>query len=163
MANDNPYAAPQTPLALATPPIEPLKRIPPIVAVPVLLLAVGLVVYAVVWLMRVLPLVSMRDMSAVPFAMALFFLAVRGCVLFKVWRGRNWARITLVVIVVLGLVGDAVRWRTLMSMPAYRSNIVWDWWQYLTAAQPAVNLIAVALLFTPSANSWFRKRRSAAS
>lgn len=161
MSDDNPYAAPQAPVALPPAPAEPLKRIPPIVAIPVLLLAVALVAFGLLRLIRLFPAVSVGEVSGLTLLVTAVVLVLRGWVLFKVWRGRNWARIALAVIVALGALGEILRWTTLMSLPGWRARMVWDWWQYLMAAQPAVTVIAAALLFTPAAAPWFRRARSA--
>ena len=160
MSSDNPYAPPQAPVALPPESIEPPRRIPPIVAITVLVLATSLLVFGGAYVIQTLPAVATGEVTPPGFLITVTFLAVRGWLLFKTWRGRNWARIALTVFIVLGLIGAVVRLTILMSEPRYREHIVWDWSQYLTVVQPVAQLVAVALLFTAPANPWFRRRRS---
>ena len=69
---------------------------------------------------------------------------------FKVSRGRNWARIVLLILLILGLV---------LGMPGYiqelRTNLVHGSVSLLIAL---LQLIGTGLLFMPNANAWFGKR-----
>jgi len=66
-------------------------------------------------------------------------------ILFAVYmrRGRNWARIVLTVLGVLGVLGGI-------------SSLVQGSWFYLITV--AATIVAIVLMFVPTANPWFRKR-----
>jgi NADH:ubiquinone oxidoreductase subunit 6 (subunit J) len=72
------------------------------------------------------------------------------------WRGRNWGRWVQTVLWILAtfaLVFLAVRWPRLDpdAMPWYLMV------QYLV--QHLINLIALVLLFSPTANAWYREMK----
>jgi hypothetical protein len=75
---------------------------------------------------------------------------------FKISQGRNWARITFLVLSLIGLV------LFLISLPFYvfyvraefgRSPIL----PVLSVLQGAFQVTGILLAFTPPANDWFRK------
>ena len=69
---------------------------------------------------------------------------------FKVSRGRNWARIILLLLLILGLVA---------GVPAYiqefRTNLVHG---SVTLLIALLQVLGTGLLFMPKANGWFGKR-----
>ena len=68
--------------------------------------------------------------------------------LLSVRKGKNWARIVEAVFLALGL---------LISFWAARIMFSAGWYMGSTyLLQTALNALAVALLFTPSSNAWFR-------
>lgn len=74
-----------------------------------------------------------------------------------IFHGKNWARwlcLVLIAIAVLSLVFSPTEIRRLLARPAI--EIVWFSFQSLLS--PA----AVALLFLPPSNEWFRQQRNAA-
>lgn len=77
------------------------------------------------------------------------FLAIYFCLIRKISAGRNWARIILLVLVLLG---------TPFAIPAYiaevRRNILPG---TLSIIMVALQLIATYLLFKKNSNLWFRK------
>lgn len=67
------------------------------------------------------------------------------------WKGRNWARITHLVVL---LVGTAASFWLLPSMPEEAPP-----YDVAYLLQAALNAVGVALLFTPAANAWYRALR----
>jgi hypothetical protein len=66
-----------------------------------------------------------------------------------VGRGRNWARIVLLVLVALNTAVVAL-------VPAARSGSTFE--QVFMLLNTACDIASMALLFTPAASAWFRKR-----
>jgi len=81
--------------------------------------------------------------------MLLVFLSLCFFLIRKIAAGRNWARIVLLVLVILG---------TPFAIPAYiaeaRVNVVPG---VLSIIIVVLQVIATVLLFLPPANRWFRK------
>ena len=67
------------------------------------------------------------------------------------WKGRNWARITHLVLLAMALLGSV--WALPISFhgKTYQAAV------YLL--QTGLNIAGVALLFTPSAGAWYRGMR----
>jgi hypothetical protein len=80
----------------------------------------------------------------------IFTFALLGWLIHKTWQGRNWARITLLVIVVLGL-------------PFYVPNVrkffaVSPTAGYVNVAQSILQVVALYLLFISPGRVWFNRR-----
>jgi lysylphosphatidylglycerol synthetase-like protein (DUF2156 family) len=69
---------------------------------------------------------------------------------YKLLQGRNWARVTYVVILVVGIPSLITNVREVMIAPS-TFNIVF-------LLQSMIQFSALGLLFSPSARAWFRKR-----
>jgi hypothetical protein len=78
-------------------------------------------------------------------------MLVMGWVTVMAWKGRNWARITHLLVL---LVGAAV---SLLVMPSMSDESPPYDVAYLL--QSALNVVGVGLLFTPPANAWYRALR----
>lgn len=79
----------------------------------------------------------------------------------RMGQARNWARITLLIVFVLGFIYVATQWQL---------SAVFEWrnltrtvmgkttatWLLLIIAQALLEVGALVLLFTPRANRWFR-------
>jgi hypothetical protein len=79
----------------------------------------------------------------------IFTFALIGFLIFKISAGKNWARITFLVLFIIGV---------LPTLPIVlgefsRSPVVGA----LSVAQIGLQLYALLLLFTPPGRSWFRK------
>jgi hypothetical protein len=79
----------------------------------------------------------------------IFTFALIGFLIFKISAGRNWARITFLVLFIIGV---------LPTLPIVlgefsRSAVVGA----LSVAQIGLQVYALILLFTQPGNSWFRK------
>jgi len=77
------------------------------------------------------------------------------------WKGRNWARIVTLVLLIFGLVmtmfGYAVSYLVL-NQPL---DIGLSWESAVYLLQTLLDIVAVWLLFTPGANAWYRAMRAA--
>jgi hypothetical protein len=80
----------------------------------------------------------------------LTLLAVMALLTYKISAGRNWARITFLVLFLFSVAPSLSVLPALLhvSLVAGITNIL----------QSALQLIALVLVFTPSANPWFKKR-----
>ncbi len=100
------------------------------------------------WLVNVAALVFTLAVSGV---MALFT--------WYAWRGRNWARIVHLVVLTFGLLTTLFalvvsKW-LLPDLAAIRAEFL----DVYYAGQTLLNVAGVLLLFTPSANRWYREIR----
>ena len=67
-------------------------------------------------------------------------------------RRRNWARIALLLLTILGLLGTAYAWSYIDS-----------WWSLISdVAYLALDIVALYWLFTGSGAAWFAKRQKGA-
>ena len=75
--------------------------------------------------------------------------ALVALVAWQVWRGRNWARWTFVVLTVVGSVP------LLASVPAMMAASRMD--GVLAVGSTACNVLAAVLLFLPASAAWFMR------
>lgn len=87
----------------------------------------------------------MYVIMAVIFVLELFFL-------FKVFQGRNWARITLLVFFIIGVLASIPGYLGLGHMPTPASA------KLVGGISQLVELVAFILLFTGQGSAWFKKR-----
>lgn len=80
--------------------------------------------------------------------MIVYFLLL-ALIVYQTSRGRNWARITYVVLTLLGWYGTIVE--PIMSIK--RAPVV----GLLSIALIVLGLIAIILLFMPASNLWFKQ------
>ncbi|OOG35992.1 hypothetical protein B0E51_18965 [Rhodanobacter sp. C05] len=80
---------------------------------------------------------------AATFAVSAFFV-------YKISRGRNWARITYLILMLLGM------FKTVPSLVSTIEHAPFS--GTLSAADVVAQLVAVALLFTGASNGWFERR-----
>jgi len=110
-----------------------------------LALGIGLVTSVVRLSHMALPVSEalMYSILAIAFAVIALFI-------YMISRGRNWARITYLVLMLLGM---------LKTVPSLISAIDRaPGAGILSATVVAAQLVAIALLFTGSSNAWFRRR-----
>ena len=71
-----------------------------------------------------------------------------------IWDRRNWARIVLLVLFIIGLLGVFVRLSVmrLLSIPS-EGALAYG----LVLTQIGVQAVALACFFSPSSNTWFRE------
>lgn len=81
--------------------------------------------------------------------MLIAFLTVLFYLVMKIWAGRNWARILLLVLVVLN-----TPFAILAYIAEVRTNVVPG---ALSLVMVVLQVIATVLLFTSNSNRWFRK------
>lgn len=86
------------------------------------------------------------------YAMLFGFYAFIGFILFCVWRGKNWARITYASFFVLGLYSTIPALAT-----TFQSSFLTG--LYL-AAMLLVKFVAIALLFQAASNAWYRPAKT---
>jgi hypothetical protein len=77
-----------------------------------------------------------------------FNLALFGLLFWKIHKGRNWARITFLVLLVLGL----LPYGFMLRSELHRS----PWLGLIGILQTTIQLYAVALLCTSPGKEWFR-------
>ena len=71
----------------------------------------------------------------------------------KVSQGRNWARILILLWMLVALATVAFRWR---EYPGLLKSDSLDW--VPATAKFVLDCVALVLLFTPVANRWFKQR-----
>ena len=81
-----------------------------------------------------------------------FCFAVSALFVYKISRGRNWARITYLILILFG---------TLKALPNLIPTIEHaPFYGTLNIAVVASQLVAMTMLFTSSSNGWFKQRDS---
>jgi hypothetical protein len=82
------------------------------------------------------------------------YLGVKGFFIWKIWRGKNWARMTLLAWLLCTYIQYLVQlW--LGSNPIQIDSSL----KALIIGVGVLQATSLALLFTPSANEWFRSPR----
>jgi hypothetical protein len=78
----------------------------------------------------------------------------------KLQAGRNWMRILMTVLMVLGIIGPLLVWDFYKTavFAAYASNPLKA---VVDLAQYALGIIAVLLLYTPRSRAWFAAMKNA--
>jgi hypothetical protein len=143
----NPYAAPAAPVADPSVP-EPADRPPEVTrAVLLIWISIGLGILGL--------FIAPREM---PFGwvgigiVALLTLAIWAWIITKIARGRNWARITYLVLIVLGYGSMAFTWQVqIATLKASPLSAV------LTVVEAVIAVYAIYLLFSGPASAWFRR------
>jgi hypothetical protein len=129
--------------------IEPKPEKPRVVDVAVKLLY-GTLLVGLVRIALELPTLATLPAAASAFTafVILFTFAILGWLTYMIDQGRNWARITMLVLELIGLPFSlGPMWERLKTAPA--SGV-------LEALQTTAQVIALVLLFLPAARSWFR-------
>jgi hypothetical protein len=147
----NPYTPPSVTVADVPEPAA-LAR-PTSVKIAVALFFAGLVIEVAFWT-TTLPAMNRGEISPLAFfaPMVGFFIAVWLCI--KVFAGRNWARMTMLVWTCLVFIVRMLRFNTplpegVMARPSFAA--------YFIGLQSALILVALYLLFVPG-REWFRGR-----
>lgn len=144
----NLYAPPAAPVA---DPVETLGERPPQVAWAVWLLWVSVAIGVIAPVVQVIQVFSIESVVFI-LAVNVVRNAVAAWLVLKTSEGRNWARIlgSLWVLIAIGVI--AYRW------PAYFGTLkAGSPLGVATWAKLALDCPAVALLFTPAANRWFKQ------
>jgi hypothetical protein len=156
-ASRNPYSPPTA--AVTTAPSAPVPRVPAPWSVwcGVWLYILSFVLYLV--LDRTIAPVRPTETLATPVihgplamvtgvAVVVLIFGAPAWLLFKVTRRHNWARITLSLVSALGFaLFSPYLFQVLASHPADVAPVF---------ANEALEVVALVLLFTPSANQWFK-------
>jgi hypothetical protein len=82
-------------------------------------------------------------------AVSVLILGLLGLLTHKISRGRNWARITLLVLVLLGLPGALADVRSLLEQPLLVAAI--------SVVISGLQIVALYLVFTGDGARWFRR------
>jgi hypothetical protein len=139
--SDNPYTPPTAPV------LDPSPKAPRAVQVAVVLLSAA--AFAAVGRE------AFWSGDVVVGSVMLLLLALLGLLIYKIWVGRNWARILFLAIVVFGSLDTIPQMmRDASSEPVTAATSL-----LILAAQVA----ALALLFIGTGRAWFRKSQSVAN
>ncbi len=145
--NHNPYAAPQAPVD--DPAEQRLLERPKVVTVAAWLLWTELFLSAVggLWTLRK---VSEDVPLVVIVAVQLFLLSISAWINYKIWVGRNWARITGLVLTMLWLP---------LTFSEFKESLhtVDTLTAVLTVVTFGLDAVALYLVFVPGRN-WYAKR-----
>ena len=153
----NPYAPPTAPVSDVQPQWPSLERPAAIVRA-----------CTVLWCSFGLSTLGLALMRIVKFQLSTFVSGLLGVligVLLTLWftaklkRGRNWMRVLLTILTVLGTLFLPFTWvaSRQVYMAAYGGQpVLLAIGITITAAQYALNLIAVVLINTRTARAWFR-------
>jgi hypothetical protein len=147
----NPYAPPTAQVADVDPG-RPLPR-PRAVSLAILLFWISVAVSLPLWFVDDAVDTSDPDIFVtlvIGWIVGLAMLAFTIWVIVSIGRARNWARITYLVLAILGWLMVIVDLPGLFASPWYNP------FGYLSNA--ALDAAIVVLLFTPAANAWFRAR-----
>ncbi len=150
----NPYAPPIAPVADSIRP-RPIEK-PRQVIIAARLLWIDLALELVNWVVQSLPWTSSALVAglaasthlAVPSALG---LGVRTWLTIRISEGRNWARVALLVMVLLSVVLNLVVGSRVLA----RSPMA----EFERIGLTVLLLVALALLFTPRASEWFKRER----
>lgn len=77
------------------------------------------------------------------------------------WRGRNWARVVYLVLLIFGVVMSVVGYAVSYFVLEQGLDIGLTWESAVYLLQMLLDIVAIWLLFTPSANAWYRSMRAA--
>ncbi len=78
------------------------------------------------------------------------------------WRGRNWARITHLVLLIVGMLSYGVAVVAANWLAPEEKLFDEEWYlNVLFALETVLDMAGVLLLFIPSANAWYRAMRAA--
>lgn len=147
--SENPYTPPATKVADAAKPAAPTLPAPVMVAV--VLLWVGVAFELLNW-MRMIPVMNQGAISPINLLFGLCAMILTAVLTWKIMRGRNWARVVLLILQVL-LIGNLI-WSMMNSHAFVYLNSEMMLTVFL---RPALIVIALVLLFGPG-RAWFAPR-----
>lgn len=130
---------------------------PVYVTIAVALFFAGLVIDIVRWVPKIGEMIRGEASMLAVVAPAVGFLV--GTWLFlRVYAGRNWARITVLVIYLVVIAGITLRWWSFIETMHDSVKYLVDWPAAVsTLARPVLNTIALVLVFGPG-RGWFAPR-----
>jgi len=142
----NPYLPPQAHVADAA--VQPAVLERPVqvrIAVALLSFSMGIGVLA-----TALKWESLNSLGYTGLLLSVQFLtfSIIGWFYFKIWQGRNWARITLLVLTIIGLPFSLMDFPARLQLSSIRA--------LLGGVQIFMNLAAVYLLFSKAGRLWFK-------
>ncbi|MEY4563377.1 MAG: hypothetical protein RLZZ618_2654 [Pseudomonadota bacterium] len=105
-----------------------------------------------VWLLLVSMGVGLVDLALAPVPAALWAAIAIDCIvvgfIFAMAKGKNWARVTFLLLFLLGLLGLVMMPEQLLQGGALSMAVM--------AIQSGLQLVAIVLLYLPGSNAWFR-------
>ena len=120
------------------------------VSLAVLLLKAALALGALTAAVHIIRAVSGPSMM-IALAIVIAFFAVGFLLVWRISKGNNWARILLMILVVVG---------TPFSIPGYIRDLKHGLaWPTVSILISLLQLVGTSLLFIGSANAWFRKTK----
>jgi hypothetical protein len=120
------------------------------VSTAVLLLKLALALGAATASVHIIRAVSGPAMM-IALALVIAFFAVGFLLVWRISLGNNWARILLLILVIIG---------TPFSLPGYIRDLKHGLaWPTVSILISLLQLIGTSLLFTGSANAWFRRTK----
>jgi hypothetical protein len=114
-------------------------------------LAIGSVKLIIAW-----RLIESAGADAIdfPFTLTTFLFALNVVLIWKIWQGRNWARTTLLVIFIIGVLNTATALEPKPGFRVSRSLAI------LQVAQLAISLHALLLIYGSKAKGWFQSKKT---
>ncbi|HET9473061.1 MAG TPA: hypothetical protein VFO82_04160 [Steroidobacteraceae bacterium] len=165
---ENPYAPPAATVADVESGVESLER-PRIVTRGIGLLWAYLVVSVPSVFLPLSPPSVEDDSDSFMLAMqtgamvaTVLMIAVLALLTWFAWKGRNWARITHLVLVIIGMLSYGLVLLAGFWLEAGQESFSEEWYlNVLYLLQTVLNVAGVWLLFTRSANAWYRAMKIA--
>jgi uncharacterized protein involved in response to NO len=114
-------------------------------------LAVGVVKVIVAW--RVIGSTG-DDAIDFPFILTALIFVLNALLIRKIWQGRNWARVTLLVMFALGVLNTAA---SLVPQPGLHVSLLSA---ILQIVQLAIYAYALLLIYGPKGKRWFQPMES---
>jgi Asp-tRNA(Asn)/Glu-tRNA(Gln) amidotransferase A subunit family amidase len=148
----NPYSPPQSPVA----DFQESHRLapkPPRVAIAVKLFWLELCVSTIHAAWQLFDSVGDTTLVGIVLALAVPTLGLEAWVIYKISRGRNWARIVALVSVTLAILFALSSLKQTFSQSTIPA--------VLTAVETGLDVVALYLLFTAQANQWFKRPAAA--
>ena len=94
------------------------------------------------------------SITALGIGIVIFFVAIiAGIILFftrQIWRGKNWARITLLVLCLLGILPSIPN-----LLQAFSANVIDG---LIQSVQWILEIVALIFLFRKESSAWFRAK-----
>ena len=149
MSSENPYAPPQA--VVADEPEQVMPR-PRVVTVAVWMLWIEVALSSLSALLR---MQYSSDTVVVVYVLigAVLLQGLSALLIYKIWKGRNWARITYLVLTLLALLS----WIQMAAAIPNGVKFVPAVETILPLAGTILDLVALYLLFVPG-RAWFRRR-----
>lgn len=144
--NENPYAPPQAPVAdAALPPMDKPEQVSRAVMLFWISLGLGVISTAFQW-------EYLTSLAGVGFALYVqaFTVAIYSWLIYKISRGRNWARITFLVLLLIGIIPFLSQLPLLFARSPAAGVIAFG--------QSALQIWALYLVFSEPGRRWFRRQ-----
>jgi cation transport ATPase len=105
---------------------------------------------------------TLRTFQTAATVVSIVLIAVMALLTWFAWKGRNWARITHLVLLTVGVLMSGLA-MVVSYWLAPEAEIFSDEWylSVLFVLQSVLNAAGVLLLFTSAANAWYRAMRAA--